>query len=139
MDEGRRTLDQRRAKHAWESVRKAGESSDRSDYARESKRLPVRIRTSGLGQAVAFLGAKKNDGDARTMLLNHLGDWLLVERGLAARPGGEIGPDAVRDMIVNGDSGLLRRMTEETLAYLRWLTRFCEAEIRDEEDERNGP
>ena len=95
----------------------------------------MRIKTSGLGQAVAFLNAKagKGDKDPRTTLLNDLGDWLLARRGLAPAPEGDIGPDSVMRMILGGDAGLLRRATEEALLYLQWLTRFSEAEIGNED------
>ena len=134
MSEGRPTLDQRRARHAWDAVERARGPRD-VDYAREAKRLPVRIRTSGLGQAVAFLNAKagKDERDPRVTLLKDLGDWLLARRGLAAVPAGGIRRDSVMTAILGGDAGLLRRATEEALLYLQWLTRFCEAEIGDED------
>lgn len=139
MSAGRPTLDQRRARHAWKAVERACGLHDAADYARETKRLPVRIRTSGLGQALAFVNAKagseKERGkNARIVLLEDLGDWLLVRRRLAAVPAGGVERKSVMTMIVDGDAGLLRRATEEALLYLQWLTRFCEAEIGDDED-----
>ncbi len=135
MSESRPTLDQRRARHAWEAVERARGLRDAADYAREAKRLPVRIKTSGLGQALAFVNAKAGKGEkgARVVLLENLGDWLLARRGLAAVPEGGIRRDSVMAMILDGDAGLLRRATEEALLYLQWLTRFCEAEIGDED------
>ena len=135
MSDSRPTLDQRRARHAWEAVERARGLRNATDYARETKRLPVRIRTSGLGQAVAFLNAKAGEGekDPRATLLNDLGDWLLARRGLAAVPEGGIGRDSIMGMILDGDAGLLRRATEEALLYLQWLTRFSEAEIGNED------
>ena len=136
MSENRPTLDQRRARHAWEAVERArGLRGDAADYAREAKRLPVRIKTSGLGQAVAFLNAKAGEGEKgpRAILLNDLGDWLLARRGLAPVPKGGIRRDSVMVMILDGDAGLLRRATEEALLYLQWLTRFSEAEIQEED------
>lgn len=131
------TLDQRRAQHAWQEVERAGKlgRSAQGDFAREAKRLPIRIKTSGLGQALAFLNAKaKSDKDnkgenARARLLISLGDWLLKERRLAAQPNGAIAKDSLLQGIINGDAGLLRRATEEALLYLQWLTRFSEAEF----------
>ena len=135
MSESTPTLDQRRARHAWEAVERARGLRDAADYAREAKRLPVRIKTSGLGQAMAFLNAKagKDEKDPRVVLLENLGDWLLARRGLADVPAGGIRRDSVMTMILDGDSGLLRRATEEALLYLQWLTRFCEAEIGGDE------
>ena len=64
MSDSRPTLDQRRAQHAWQAVeqaRKLGPNA-KKDFAREAKRLPVRIKTAGLGQALAFL---KRQGEIR--------------------------------------------------------------------------
>ena len=138
MSGSRPTLDQRRARHAWEAVERARRRHNVEDakaYARETRRLPVRIKTSGLGQAVAFLNAKAGEGgkDPRATLLNDLGDWLLAQRGLAPVPEGGIGRDSVMRMILNGDAGLLRRATDEALSYLQWLMRFSAAEIGTED------
>ena len=138
MSESRQTLDQRRARHAWEAVKRVRglhNAADAKDYARETKRLPVRIKTSGLGQAVAFLNAKAGEGgkDPRATLLNDLGDWLLAQRGLAPVPEGGVKRDSVMCMILDHDAGLLRRATDEALSYLQWLTRFSEAEIGNED------
>ncbi len=137
MSDSRPTLDQRRAQHAWKTVEQAKASlnakKDKEDFAREAKRLPVRIKTAGLGQALAFLLAKakqdKNKGeDARGRLLVALGDWLLKERELATRPNAAADRVLIQTLI-NGDANLLRRATEEALLYLQWLTRFSEAEL----------
>lgn len=117
------TLAQRRARHAWHAVERARASLGRSeseDYAREAKRLPVRIMTSGLGQTLAFMKAKESKGGER--LRDDLENWLLVER--------KFGGKNLMTTIIEGDADLLRRATEEAQAYLQWLTRFAEAEIR---------
>ncbi len=132
------TLDQRRAQHAWDAVEQAAKlkEDDKKTFAREAKKLPIRIKTAGLGQAVAFLRAKKDkkkreDEDPRIRLLRELGNWLLDERGLESPSQDE---DALIQAIIRGDADLLRRATEEALLYLQWLTRFAEAEIGTGDD-----
>ena len=117
------TLAQQRARHAWRAVKHARTSlgKDSEDYAREAKRFPVRIMTSGLGQTLAFMDAK--GGKGRQQLTTDLADWLLAERKF-----GDKG-EALMKTIIDGDADLLRRATEEAQAYLQWLTRFAEAEI----------
>ena len=125
------TLDQLRARHAWgvvDEVRHMHGSAP-MNFAREVKRLPVRIRTAGLGQALGFLYAKSKEADVKSRLLTELGTWLLDKRGLAARPNGATHRNAVIRAIMDGDADLLRRATEEALLYLQWLTRFAEAEL----------
>jgi CRISPR-associated protein Cmr5 len=132
------TLDQRRAKHAWESVlslakpgeggaRKYGE--DAKEYAREAKTLPMRIMAAGLGQALSFLLAKAKEKKPNLRQLHeHLTNWVIKKRPIAAsRPG------SLLESIIDGDSNFLRRATDETLAYLQWLNRFAEAEGLTEE------
>jgi len=118
------TLDQRRAKHAWQAVMAAKDEKDFHDFRMHAKRLPVRIMASGLGQALAFLKAK---GYA-PRLLRDIGDWVLDKR---ERPGStqpKPADDELIKQIINGNSDFLRRATDETIAYLQWLNRFAEAE-----------
>ncbi len=130
---GHATLDQLRAQHAWrvvEDVRtKKGDTGKK--YAQEARRLAVRIRMAGLGQALGFLYAKSDssDHDPKGLILKHLADWLLDQRELAACPPGAHNRNAVIRAIMDGNADLLRRLTEEALRYLQWLTRFTEAEF----------
>lgn len=129
------TLDQRRAKHAWDAVQHALKRSghhqgqDSKKFGGEARRLPMRIMMSGLGQALAFLEAKKEVPG----LLAELSDWVLANRGF--------GTGAGRDLlqaVIETDSDFLRRATDETLAYLQWLRRFADAEGLTDEQEAQG-
>jgi CRISPR-associated protein Cmr5 len=129
------TLDQRRAKHAWDAVQHALKRSghhqgqDSKKFGGEARRLPMRIMVSGLGQALAFLEAKKEVPG----LLAELSDWVLERR--------DLGPGAGRDLlqaVIGRNSDFLRRATDETLAYLQWLKRFAEAEGLTDEQEAQG-
>ncbi len=131
------TQEQLRARHAWKVVEDARTSNQAKDFAREVKRLPIRIRTAGLGQALRFVYAKSEETnqDYRSRLLIALGNWLLVESNLAQRPKGADDCSALLLAIIENDSDLLRRATDEALLYLQWLTRFCEAVIKEDENE----
>ena len=127
------TLDQRRARHAWEAVlsfakpsqggtRKYGDEA--KEYAREAKKLPMRVMAAGLGQALSFLTSKAKEKKPNLRRLHeHLTDWVIKERPIRASR-----PDSLLESIIHGDSNFLRRATDETLAYLQWLNRFAEAE-----------
>ena len=119
--ESKPTPDQLRAKHAWAEVEKIKGSKDAKLFGGAARKLPVRIMSSGLGQALAFLRAKNKTKD----LLEALGDWVLGERTQTA----------LLDAIVNGNADSMRQQTAETLAYLQWLNRFCEAEKLTEDTE----
>ena len=128
--ESRPTLDQQRAKHAWEAVQraKAGQGPHAKQSAKkfggQAKKLPIRIMASGLGQALAFLAAK---GEAPSLIVE-LSNW--VNTRIKPGSGSEL---PLLDRIIQGDSDFLRRATDEVLAYLQWLTRFAEAEGLTEE------
>jgi len=135
----KQTLDQRRAQHAWDAVtsfakendgrRRYGE--DAKEYAREVKKLPIRIMASGLGPALAFILAKAKDKKPNVRRIHdHLTDWVIEKCPLAAKK-----PESLSQSIIHGDSDFLRRATDETLAYLQWLTRFAEAEGLTDENE----
>lgn len=128
------TLDQRRARHAWEAVislaktngdGKRQYTSDANTFAREAKKLPMRIMASGLGASLAFLLAKAKKKKAPLLgLHDRLTKWVVGEQliSLAKRP------DSLMESVVEGDVDFLRRATDETIAYLQWLNRFAEAE-----------
>ncbi len=132
--ESKATPDQERAKHAWKVVQyilreyppetvngKTTPHKTAKLFGNAARKLPVRIMSSGLGQALAFLRAKNKTQD----LLEALGDWVLGERTQTA----------LLDAIVNGNADTMRQQSAETLAYLQWLNRFCEAEQLTEDTE----
>ena len=126
------TLDQRRARHAWEAVaRVKGRPGDvQKAYQREAKRLPVRTLTAGVGHALAFLKAKNND--ANDELLRDVADWIIDKRKRPDSPAERPPADALIKEIVKGDGTFLQVTTDEVLAYMQWLTRFAEAELEDD-------
>ena len=155
------SLDQRRASHAWDAiqrVKKNAESVGSSDarshvqdggdrvhekknaeppgpsYLREAKQLPVRILTAGLGHALAFLCAKGIGGNANDLLLRDIADWVLDKRDRPHSAAERPPPNALMEKIVKNDGNFLRIATDEVLAYLQWLTRFAEAELKDEQN-----
>ena len=79
---------------------------------------------SGLGQALAFLKAKDYTPD----LLEALGDWVLKKRTQTA----------LLEAVITGTADTLRQYTAETLAYLQWLNRFCEANNLTEDANSDG-
>jgi CRISPR-associated protein Cmr5 len=130
-----KTLDQRRAEHAWEAIERIGEDQNAKEYAREAKKLPIRIMAAGLGQALSFILAKaKNSKPKLKKLHEDITDWVIAKRGIPAKV-----PDHLLESICRGDSDFLRRATDEVLAYLQWLNRFAEAKGLSDDDKRSNP
>lgn len=123
-------LDQRRARHAWQAVQAAKlkqgdhEHQDPKKFGGQVRKLSVRIMASGLGQALAFLKAK---GYAPGLLVE-LADWILDKRNNPDSQKQKPSDTALLDYVLKADALHLRWVTDEALAYLRWLARFVEAE-----------
>jgi len=121
------TIEQRRARHAWKVVSELGEDGGAQEYAREAKKLPVRILSSGLGQALVFLAAKSTKKEKVAQISEDLSRWVLEEQ--------KLGKGDLLENIIQGDADFLRRATAESLAYLQWLNRFAEAKGLGEAEE----
>lgn len=127
MPSALRTLEQERAKRAWECVQEVKSQSFASDYQTIAVKAPSLIITNGLGQTLAFLKAKgKNEHKA---LYRHLSEWLKkqlsIECDLVAHE-----DRCVMEWLVNtATSQQYRLATMEALAFLQWLKRFAEAEL----------
>ena len=109
------TLSQRRAKHAWAVVEAQRVRSGFDELSDQAKKLPMRILTSGLGQSLAFLRAKKKAPELLAALTSWMQDY---QKGT---------PTELLDRITQGDSDFQRLATAECLAYLEWLVRFADA------------
>ncbi len=128
MSESNPTPDQLRAKHAWEAVKAAQLDKSFDLFVGAARKLPVRIMASGLGQAIVFLKAKAAKKPIFSVLIQFITDWVRnqPQDGFPSKPLPK--DDALLNAIItNGTADSLREMTAETLAYLQWLNRFCEA------------
>lgn len=126
-----RTTEQRRAKHAWNAVQRAKASKGAREYFTHAKKLPVRIMTAGLGQALTFVHSK---GNAQN-LLQDIADWVLDKKGNINSSSPPPKFDVMISAITDRDSSFLRIATNETLTYLQWLNRFADAEGLTDEDQ----
>lgn len=125
------TLDQQRAKHAWDDIQSVVSRPDdfKKKYRSLARKVPMLVLTNGLGQTLAFLRAKGKDdpSDEHNVLFRHLSAWTMGQ--VASRAGNQ----NLLDWVLNNDSVAYRRTTTEALAYLVWLKRFAEAELPTEE------
>ena len=131
------TLDQRRAKHAMQVVDEAKKQlklDEAKKFGGQARKMPTRIVASGLGQALAFLKAK---GYAPKLLIA-VGDWVLNRPtdGFATNRK-KPADDELLKAVILGTSDFLRQATDEALAYLQWLNRFCEANDLSTETEND--
>lgn len=129
-----RSLEQERAKMAWECVGKVKGQSFAKEYCQVARSAPADILTNGLGQTLAFFRAKgyqngepKNKGaNAHYQLLDHASQWIRSQLMLGERR------DIVEWISEEASTNEYRRATSETIAFLSWLKRFAEAELGGE-------
>ncbi len=124
-----RNLDQIRASHALD---KAEESYFQGAHGgKVVQKIPPYIRTNGFLATLAFAleedknGKKKREGYQNVFdaIASHLAsEHIALCQGKNA--------EALQQELVEADSVLLRRVTEEAMAYLGYLRRF----VRQEED-----
>lgn len=120
-----RTLEQERAKFAYDKIMLVKNEDFEEDYARYVKSAPALILTNGLGNTLAFYKSKKSK--AYYELYKHIEEWLK-KRGYCNEN------QDVLEWIANTDSLLVFQATQEVLALLNWMTKFAKAELKESEE-----
>jgi CRISPR-associated protein Cmr5 len=126
-----RTQDQERAGAAWGDVSSVKGQGYETKYSSLTKKFPALVLTNGLGQALAFLRAKGKD--EHKVLYRHISVWV------SGRIYNGTNDDKLLERLIGGvrgascDSNTYRHATTEALAFISWLKRFAEAELRSEE------
>jgi CRISPR-associated protein Cmr5 len=119
------TLQQQRARHAYDRVAQVIRAPYAKEYGSEVRRLPAMIQTDGLGAALAFLKAKGKDQHIK--LYEHVQEWLRHAERFSFTG------DLI-DWLLNQPTSTYRMVGSETLAYTAWLKRFAEAnDLRSDE------
>jgi CRISPR-associated protein Cmr5 len=124
----RQTLEQGRAKHAFDAATEAAKRSDKNDYKSYTKKVPMLIKTNGLGATLAFMQSK---GKAYKTILENLESWFKESPKLSSIYN-KLSGDCLVAKMLNCDTANYRALTTESLAYLNWLRRFAEGLIKEE-------
>ena len=123
------TIEQGRAQKAYEFVETMKKKSDKKvweEYSSGVKKLPVLIKTNGLGQALAFI---KNRNTGLHAIYEDLTKWLKI-------PYPRLGSDLVK-YVVNQNSPEYRHLTIEVLGLLNWMRRFVDGMSDDKSASRD--
>ena len=111
-----------------EDGRKLGGTSSK-EYKAYTKKIPMLIKTNGLGATLSFIKAKASKNAAYQLLYDQMAEWFsgrgndLIE---LAKDG-----DLV-EKVIELNSDAYRVVTKETLALFSWLRRFAEGLIEGE-------
>ena len=122
----KQTLEQKRARHAWDCANQAKEILGSSqtkdsyrDYVNAAKGMPALIINSGLMQVLAFCNGKKEE---RYGLLNeHLLTWLHQQCKTPEKF------PAFMKAIMEATPQRYRTVNAEAMAWLRWLRQMAPA------------
>lgn len=134
----RKGIEQGRAKYAFDKVRSVSENGPdnlKKTYKSAAKKLPVLIKTNGLGQTLAFMkskGGKKGAKNGHDELYDQIGNWLQTRDAEKLDPQGEL-----VEQVIQLESPAYRQVTAETLALLNWIRRFVDGLMKDVEED-NG-
>jgi len=117
------TLSQQRAKQALELILEIGKNTTNKeneieDFEQLSKSIPTMILQNGLGQAIAFLKAKKKP--KHNMIYDVLNKWI-VHMGMVEE-----------DLLIElnkMDSYQYIAVQTESLRFLEWVKRYANAKI----------
>lgn len=123
-----RSLEQKRAKYAWDSINKVKSMDEKTQekYTSYVKKAPAQIVANGLGNTLAFFKSKSEE--AYQHLSNHITNWFKELRGE---------DKDLLDWIISEKTSSIEvfRETKEILALLNWLKRFAESELKGEKSE----
>ncbi|HOV79915.1 MAG TPA: type III-B CRISPR module-associated protein Cmr5 [Bacillota bacterium] len=131
-------IERSRAQFAYEKVNEAKEefAADKKDgvkkqskYKSLARKIPMLIKTNGLGATFAFISAKKER--PHQLLYEQVGQWL---KGYDGQTFGK-NEDLVK-VLVSLSSPEYRAVTGGVLALFGWLRRFAEGLL--EGDETDG-
>lgn len=128
-------LEQGRARFAYECVEKAKELK-KEKYKTYVKKIPMLIKTNGLGATFAFMLSK---GGTYEFIGEQILDWLKTdEKGLLPLDQNITMFRKLNKHIVSEKSSGYRMITVEVLAFLNWLRRFAEGLIVEDDDVRKS-
>ncbi len=129
-------LEKGRAEFAYRCVKNAVNILDnkkKKEYRSYTRKIPQMILSNGLGQTLAFVYAKKENGNAYDLIYQQLTDYLKSDSTARIRM-----PENQNDLIewvISLDTYNYRYVTEEVLAFLNWLKKFAEGMIEGEGEE----
>lgn len=119
-------LEQGRATFAYNCALVGKNLKRNTEYKSYVKKVPMLIKTNGLGETFAFIHSKKNN-EAYQLIYNQTAEWLRTDEKIKPN-------DDLLKKIISMDSSDYRAVTNEVIAYFKWLIRFADGLIEGEAD-----
>lgn len=121
------TLEQGRAKFAYDCALKGKDIG--KEYKSNVKKLPMLIKTNGLGASLAFFFSKgkKDEKSPHTLISKQIHEWLKQNNSDLFLNNGDL-----VNTIIGLDSIKYRLVTNEVMSFLNWLKRFADGLIKED-------
>lgn len=121
-----RKIEQGRAAFAYKKSKEGlAKSGDKTLYVSYVKKIPMLIKTNGLGQTLAFMKSKGKEYD---VIYNQIDEWLCLDQNAHLLT--EVKGEDLIEKIISVDSSVYRQITTEVLTFLNWLRRFAEGIVK---------
>jgi CRISPR-associated protein Cmr5 len=131
-----RSIEQERARFAYDHVKSVSKEKYNDKYKSYVKKIPMLIKTNGLGPTFAFIMSKKREEKENGpyhSIYEQTTDWLLKDNNPFNI---NVNNDLVKN-IISLDSKTYRLMTNEVLFLFKWIIRFADGLI-EEGSENDG-
>jgi CRISPR-associated protein Cmr5 len=125
-------LEQGRAEKAYKFAEAGAKSPKPSEYKSYTKKIPMLIKTNGLGSCFAFM---KSKGGTYDLLYKQTYQYLKEYDKMKIFDTTE--KEDLAKIVISQNSAQYRYLTLETLALFGWLKRFADGLI-DDKDEQNS-
>ena len=136
-DDGIVGLERKRAEKAFEYASIGKQMKYKSDeYKAYAKKIPMLIKTNGLGATLAFIKAKSKDdesesGYAYKLIYEQVDAWLNSKENSYLLAKADPKQTDLTARIISLHSDDYRFVTNEVIALFVWLKRFAEGLIKE--------
>ena len=130
-----RNIEQGRAKKAYDyvlEIKKDLQEGNQKKYKSYVMKLPMLIKTNGLGSALAFAIAKGKVNDNKDpwwRLYSQINEWVRENKSFLLE---ENPKHDLVEAVISRNSSEYRALTIEIISFLTWLRRFAEGLIEGE-------
>jgi len=122
-------LEQGRAEFAYKCAEDGAELEKKKEYKSYVKKIPMLIKTNGLGATLAFM---KSKGGTYDVIYEDIFRWFCErEKSNCAGLFPILETDDLIRKVISLNSTQYRAITIETLAFMGWLKRFSDGLIKD--------
>lgn len=121
-----RGIEQTRADYAYECAVEGSHCSKPKEYKSYAKKLPMLVKTNGLGATFAFVLSKCKEGNTYELIYKQTATWINTKYPFTGD---------FSKFIITQNSNEYRAITNEVISLFTWLRRFAEGLIEGEDEQ----